>query len=436
MSENFDPLDMAKKSKTFCILPWIHQYVGPKGDIKPCCVYDLNAEIGNLKTNTLNQIWNNQKTKEIRLKFLNGQEDENCWRCNSRKEFSTSFRDDHNRTFSIENEKIKNAVLSTNPDGSVDNHQLLYIDVRYNNLCNFACRTCGPIFSTNWIIDHQKLYKYSSKDDIGYKFPGATKFDALDQILPHLKNVIKVYFAGGEPLITEEHYVILEELIKLNRNLDVELFYTTNFSKLRLGEHDVIEYWKQFKNVFIMASLDGTGLKAEYWRHGTVWEDIVNNRQEVMLKIPHVEFGIGATLTWPNVYNLLELHKEWTELGYIDIEDIEITCADTPSYYNIKNIPIWKKEKIESLILDHISWLKDNSVSTNKIKQFEEIIQFMYTINPSDFDLHESLKEFSRITKTLDNIRKESFFDTFPEHIDINDYMTENNLHYEFTDRE
>ena len=32
MSE-WNPLELAKKSETFCILPWIHQYVGPPGDI-------------------------------------------------------------------------------------------------------------------------------------------------------------------------------------------------------------------------------------------------------------------------------------------------------------------------------------------------------------------------------------------------------------------
>ena len=51
MSEEFKPLELAKKSKTFCILPWIHQYVGPPGDVKPCCVYEHQQEIGNLKKN-------------------------------------------------------------------------------------------------------------------------------------------------------------------------------------------------------------------------------------------------------------------------------------------------------------------------------------------------------------------------------------------------
>ena len=59
MTDKFNPVELAKTSKTFCIFPWIQQYVGPPGDVKPCCVYSNSDEIGNLKENTLKEIWNN-----------------------------------------------------------------------------------------------------------------------------------------------------------------------------------------------------------------------------------------------------------------------------------------------------------------------------------------------------------------------------------------
>ena len=54
------PLEKAKESKTFCIYPWIHQYVGPPGDVKPCCTYLQDMQLGSLKQNTLKEIWNNE----------------------------------------------------------------------------------------------------------------------------------------------------------------------------------------------------------------------------------------------------------------------------------------------------------------------------------------------------------------------------------------
>ena len=46
--------------------------------------------------------------------------------------------------------------------------------------------------------------------------------------------------------------------------------------------------------------------------------------------------------------------------------------------------------------------------------------------------LHENLKFFSRITKKLDNIRNESFFDIFTEHRDIEQYLITHGLNDEF----
>lgn len=433
MSDNFNPLEMAKKSRTFCILPWIHQYAGPRGDVKPCCVYNHSEEIGNLKVNSLEEIWNNDKTKEMRLKFLNGEEDSNCGSCNSRMEISAAFKTEFNKEFFEYNKRIRDIVASTNKDGSLNEHKILYMDVRFNNLCNFACRTCGPHFSTSWIIDSRKLYNKKFKEDYddGFQFAGKTESDALEQMIPHLANIKHIYFAGGEPLMQHEHFEVLNRLINLG-NDTVTIRYNTNFSSFKLGKYDVVEYWKKFNNVHVNASLDGNKLKAEYWRHGTVWKDIVSNRQRMLDEVPHVKFNIGFVLSWPNVYNLIEFHREWTELGYIKVDNMIVNLLDTPYYYSIKNIPDWKKEKIEAALRDHITWLKEQNALSETIFKYETAINYMWSRTNKHDNLEESIKNFSRITKKLDSIRNESFFDVFPEHKDIEEYIAINNLYDEF----
>jgi radical SAM protein with 4Fe4S-binding SPASM domain len=208
MDNEFNPIQLAKVSDTFCIYPWIHQYVGTSGDVKPCCVYRHTAELGSLKENTLAEIWNNDKTKKLRLKLLNGEEEPNCSHCNDNARIVTNPRYNGHKVF-FKNENI-NILMSTLPDGSVPEHKLNHIDIRFNNLCNFACRTCSPHFSTNWIADYRKLYNLSVKQDINdeFQFPGKTEEQVLEEILPHIKSTKSIYFAGGEPLIQEEHYVV------------------------------------------------------------------------------------------------------------------------------------------------------------------------------------------------------------------------------------
>ncbi len=61
-------VEKAQASKTFCIYPWIHQYVGPAGEVNPCCIYQPNGTVlGNIKDNSLAEVWNNNETKQMRL---------------------------------------------------------------------------------------------------------------------------------------------------------------------------------------------------------------------------------------------------------------------------------------------------------------------------------------------------------------------------------
>ena len=430
--KEFDPLLMAKKSKTFCIFPWIHQYIGPPGDVKPCCVYDGLKEIGSLKKNTLEEIWNNENTREMRLQFLNGQEHPNCSICNNRAEIGDAFYNRYNEVFFTNHEEVQQIVASTREDGSLPNHKLFYIDVRFNNLCNFSCRSCAPHFSTSWVADHKKLY--NRKDEkYGFTFPGKTEDQALEEILPHLEHAEMIYFAGGEPLMQKEHYEVLNKLIELEK-FDVDIRYNTNFSNFKLKNYDdVIEYWKKFKKVSVNASLDGSHAKGEYWRKGTDWEMTVNNRKRLKEECPHVQFNISYTLSWPNALNLTEFHKEWVELGFINPDNIMINPLDTPSYYCLKNLPDWKKTEIEKWFNNHIDWIKTlDPIFHGVIGRYENAIKFMWSDVSKEQSLDDSLKFFSRITKKLDSIREESFFDVFPEHKNIEYYLTQNDLHDEF----
>lgn len=251
-------------------------------------------------------------------------------------------------------------------------------------------------------------------------FSGKTDDDLLNQIMPHCETATMIYFAGGEPLIQKEHYEVLLRLLELGRT-DVTIRYNTNFSQLKLKNYEnVLEYWKQFKNIEIGASIDGSYERAEYWRHGTKWDQIVENAENLKKIVPQATLKISYTLSWVNVHNLIELHKEWVSKKYIGFEDIRISCLSTPPYYSLKSIPLWKKQEIENLLNEYILWGK--KTAPLEYYYFEAIvknaIEFMYDTNESD-DPDTNMREFMRITKKLDNIRGEDFFSVFPEHLNI-----------------
>lgn len=418
------PLEKAKESKTFCIYPWVHQYVGPPGDVKPCCVYLQDMELGSLKENTLAEIWNNEATKQIRVEMLNGIAPKGCDMCFKRENIvHKTHRIDANQN--LFKDDVHDLINMTEEDGTLPVHRLQYIDARWNNLCNLKCRTCGPRFSTSWIDDHKTLYNRTQEDveaaGDGFKFSGKTENQLFDEILPHIPYLKQIYFAGGEPLMQEDHYKVLQELIKIGHtgSLDRPLVinYNTNFTQLKLGKHQALEYWKHFNNLKVNASLDGSHKRAEYWRKNTDWDKIVNNRLRMKEMCPNTEFKISYTLSWVSSYNLPEFHKEWVELGLIKARDFSLNLLEVPPYFSIKNIPVWKKDKIKALYLEHIAWLESHPNTERIIREYNDAIKFMYSVDTQEHFLFKD--DFIKIQSKLDKIRNENFWDVYTEHLDI-----------------
>jgi len=255
--------------------------------------------------------------------------------------------------------------------------------------------------------------------------PGATDDQLLEEIMPHLSEVDRIYFAGGEPLMQIEHYKVLQELIDLNHTgttiKPLVLFYSTNFSSLNLSKYNVLDYWKKFSRVIVNASLDGSYERAEYWRKGTDWAEIVRNREALKKQCPRVMFNINCTMSWVNALNILDFHKEWVELFYINIDAINVNLLDGPVMYSLKSIPSWKKKKIELAFLEHIEWLTERKASERTKKQYKDAINFMNDGTNGDTLVDSS--KFVSVTENLDKLRNANFWDLFPEHADMKKYI-------------
>ena len=73
-------------------------------------------------------------------------------------------------------------------------------DIRFSNLCNMACRSCGTWFSSNWYEDHKKIHG-SDPGHPKIMRAGRSANDIWEQLLEQFDHVEQFYFAGGEPII-------------------------------------------------------------------------------------------------------------------------------------------------------------------------------------------------------------------------------------------
>ncbi len=300
-------------------------------------------------------------------------------------------------------------VLTTDSEGVVTRINMPYMDVRFSNICNFRCRMCGPDLSSKWFKDAQAL-NYHLNHQQSIINPSTNPQDFWSQIEELLPYVEVIYFAGGEPLIMEEHYRILNWLIDHQR-YDVVLKYNTNFSVTKFQGNDVFELWKNFKTVEVGASLDSYGERAEFARKETVWKDIEDNRIRMLKVCPHVSFYISCTLSIFSFTSMIDLHRSWIKKKLINVDDFLINPLTYPAHYNVHVVPEDFRIKVIKKYNKHIKWIKkDKYFRQETIRRWTSAAQFI-----SGPATPEHLESFRRSTADLDNLRKESFEKVFPE---------------------
>jgi MoaA/NifB/PqqE/SkfB family radical SAM enzyme len=392
----------------FCMLPWLHLHAFPDGRAYPCCLSEYNMPVGNLKTQTMREVWNSEGIKQMRVNMLSGVPSKECNRCYEQESAGfVSMRHSSSQNFGHH----VNLVDNTQPDGTVDDFHIRYYDIRFSNVCNFRCRSCGGVFSSNWYNDEVKLYGPKTQPRI--MFAGRTEEDMWQQMQEHIPYLERIYFAGGEPLIMEEHYRLLNELVRLEK-FDVSLVYNTNFSKLAYKDQDVLQLWKKFRSVSVGASLDASHARGEYMRKGTDWEEIVENRLRMQDICPGVDFYVSATVSLFNAWHISDFHREWVDLGLIRAQDININILQSPDWYRVDILPQEIKDKISNKVHQHLKWLEPLDRMTRATSGFNGLLSFMNAQQSQHL-----LPEFFKKTKELDQLRGEDFFEIFPEYAEL-----------------
>ena len=405
----FDSMTVEQKkllteNESFCVLPWIHLHAFPDGRAYPCCFAQDKYPVGDLNKNSLQEVFNNDKMNNLRNNMLKGIKNKECVKCyDQEKSGFFSLRFSSNKHFGHNVPLVHNTL----PDGSAD-FVMKYWDIRFSNLCNMACRSCGTWFSSNWYEDHKKITG-SPPPHAKIMRVGRHTDDLWDQMLANFDNTEQFYFAGGEPIIMEEHYRILKELDR-RKMYHVRLIYNTNFSRTKFKDIDVFELWNKFDSVSVGASLDAEGPRAELMRKGTVWKETIANRKRMMEVCPKVDFYISSTVGLVNSLHITDFHRHWVEEGLIKPMDFNFNLLQYPDWQRMDLLPAEFKQQVKEKYEKQIEWLKDKDPLTRATKGYESAIDWIYRRDNSKL-----LPMFFKRTKLYDKIRKENTLEVFPE---------------------
>lgn len=398
-----DKTYLLEESKTFCMFPWLHLNVTPKGDIYPCCSNDYTQPFGNTKETSLKEAFNNDKMKQLRLDMLNDKKNSVCDFCYKHEEAGPhSFRNYSKEHFG---KRFDELVPQTKADGTVDDFRMHYFDIRFSNICNFKCRTCGSEFSSQWGAEMRANHDPEHPILIHADDQTGT---VLEETLEHIDNIDLCYFAGGEPLITDEHYVMLEEFIR--RGKKPVLRYNTNASNIKYKKHDILELWKHFDKIELSCSVDHYGERAEWLRKGTDW-GVVENNLLTFRDLDYVTFQMNTVFSMFNYPMIGEFYQYLKDKNIVRAEDWyhSLYLAVHPSYYSAKSLPTAMKGPAAENALKFADKFEGDKTSLSRL--IRDAVNFAN----EDNTWQDNKKIMMQHTASIDKIRDEDFWSVFPE---------------------
>ena len=264
-------------NKSFCILPFIHLHVNEHNDIKLCCIADRHP-IGKYSNNF--NFATDDRMQEIRKKLLDGEKIDHCQVC---------YNYEDNGTVSqrlLANKQWKDKLNIKNIDEVTTN--LVYYDIRNDNLCNLGCRMCGPQSSSQLEKEFERIGWNVSNPPKDFGFSDVIDLDAVQMI----------YVSGGEPTLLPKFKLFLQNAI-LKGKTDFSIQMNTNGTNLNKEFQNLLS---QFNIDFISVSVDGYDTINKYIRWPAHWESIVKNTHSLLSITDRVSFNITVSI-W-NISNL------------------------------------------------------------------------------------------------------------------------------------
>jgi hypothetical protein len=345
---------------------------------------------------------------------------------------------------------LEKLIADTSEDGAVP-PQLNYIDLRFGTKCQLACVMCSPHDSSGWIKDwqaiHPKIQNPTLKQTTLWANKGSTNGSSYNwhknnpvfwqQFYEQIPNMQQLYFAGGESLIIEEHYEILEECIRQGHAKNLELRYNSNGVEWR---DDLFDLWKQFKLVRFHYSVDSIHEMNDYIRYPSKWSRTAEVFHILDTQTPsNTEVTVACAVQALNIYYIPDFIKWKLEQKFKKINmwpfgagGINYHFVYHPPHLNVKVLPSWFKQKCREKYQAFYPWWEANwelgvpewhkgkvtyeqwRNASYGISRLEGMLSFM-----ESEDWTQRLPEMKEFLDLCDAQRGIHFAEVFPEMKDI-----------------
>jgi sulfatase maturation enzyme AslB (radical SAM superfamily) len=394
----------AMTCKTYCILADIGLATQTNGNTTICNqsrteFKSISGEVLRLDKHSLHDSWNSPTRQEIKQALANNVQHPNCqvcWDEESAGRKSKRLQD---------NERF--AGISALPDRP---RAFMF---KPGNVCNLGCRHCNPFVSSKWYRDH---YQVEVKPNSNISFVDyAHRYDSIrDSYNPDNTNLWPVLnewnrdivfydLYGAEPLLIEPLLETLRTSVKTGAAANQSIHINTNGT---IWHNDFAELFSSFKCVELGVSIDAIGEQFEYMRYPAKWDLVLDNLmkyKQLELAYPdRIFISVCITISLLNVYYV----KEYVQFFEKDNIMCGINVVHRPDYLNMRIASPAIKEKI----IEHLTAVPvEFSGWNDRINPIINLLKLDYNNN------NNLMEEFWKFTNKYDEVRNQSYANTFPE---------------------
>lgn len=316
-----------------------------------------------------------EKIKEhIKLKEK-APECKTCWQLEDRE--LKSERQLHNLSLDYyEDVSIENLELEAITDG----YKTKIVKLATSNICNGQCVTCGPSSSSSWASLKNKNINYKQLD--------------IDKLNLDFKNIKELSFVGGEPFLEKKNFSILEKLLPHNNKCFINI--VTNGS-VKLTDNQIYVL-KQFENLNLCFSIDGTEKAFEYLRYPIIWDDLISNLDAAREITNNI--SVSAMISNLSIFYYSEM------VDFFQLQKINYLFKpiEHPVIFNPGNLPNKIKQYIINKNYKHqdqvTNFLSLSNLTENSWSLFKSEIE--YQDNLKNISINDYIPDLAKLFRDTD----------------------------------
>ena len=424
-------------SPSFCLAKWFNVSLHiPTGRTHSCYHPKMHHVPLQEVAVDVSALHNTEYKKKQRQLMLEGQRPQECNYCWQLEDSGTELSDRSYRSFDVYEPGLIQEALDL---GSIGNAKPRYLEVNFNQGCNFRCSYCSPHLSSAWQQEVEELGPFNlangKHNDISWLrqeglIPNNRSdnpyLEAFWKWLPDIYPTLKTFrMTGGEPLMDKNTFRMFE-YIQTNPKQDLNLSITSNCCPPK-------DQWSKFMNelssvtesidhFMLFCSLDSWGEQAEYIRNGmdfdilhrNVCDFLANGNKHSLTFI--ITFNALSYFKWEEyLRNILLLRQQYSHTRQLIWFDVPMLTH--PQWLSPKLFPemaIVLEQSIEFM-------LANKETSANRFKGFKDyeiskvqrLADWVRGIDKFNKQLAE--QNFYMFFKQHDQRRQTNFVKTFPE---------------------